>query len=117
MEDKRKYPRLNWSVMVRWELASDGASPASGTTKDISAGGVRLILREGIKVGDILELDIELGGGKNMYIRGRVTWVEKFKISGVQEETGFEGGVQFLDLKPENRRELERFMMQSRPEA
>ena len=118
MEDKRKYPRLNWSVIVRWEKAADDSpgrqAPGGGTTKDISAGGVRLILREGIKVGDILQLEISLGGGRDVMTKGRVAWVEKFQISGWQDETGDEGGVEFLDMDQETRQEISRFMMQSR---
>ena len=118
MEDKRKYPRLNWSVIIRWEKASGGSpeevKPGGGITKDISAGGVRLILREGIKIGDVLELDIDLGGGRNIHAKGRVAWIEKFQISGWQDETGYEGGVEFLDMNEETRQEISRFIMQSR---
>ena len=118
MDDKRKYPRLNWSVIIRWEKASDASSSETpsnvGSTKDISAGGIRLILKEGIEIGDVLELDLELGGGRNIHIKGRVAWIEKFKISGWQEETGYEGGVEFLDLDDATRKELARFTMQSR---
>ena len=118
MEDKRKYPRLNWSVVVHWEKVSDAPTrdkfPNLGASKDISAGGVRLILREGIEVGDILDLDIDLGGGKNFRGKGRVAWVEKFQITGWQDETGYEGGIEFIDITDEQRQELARFTMQSR---
>ena len=116
MDDKRKYPRLNWSVIIHWEKSSGETDevPNTGSTKDISAGGIRLILKEGVEIGDVLELDLELGGGRNIHVKGRVAWIEKFKISGWQEETGYEGGVEFLDLDDATRQELARFTMQSR---
>ncbi len=117
MEDKRKYPRLNWSVIVHWEKSSDDSRPSGphvGASKDISAGGIRLILREGIAVGDILDLDIDLGGGKGFKGKGVVRWVEEFKITGWQDETGFEGGVEFIDMDEATKKELARFMMERR---
>ena len=129
MEDKRKYSRLNWSIDVRWKKShsvsdaclpagGNGASPGAGKTKDISAGGIRLILRgEGVAVGDVLELEIELGGGRNIRTQGRVAWIEKFKIGGWQDEIGYEGGVEFLNMDDATRQEISRFMMQARKGA
>lgn len=117
-EDRRKYPRLNWSVVVHWEK-SDDAGPQGGlnrvgASKDISEGGIRLILREGIAVGDVLELSIELGGGKTIRGKGRVMWVEKFEIQGGKDETGYEGGIEFLGMDEAARNDISRFVMESR---
>ena len=120
MDDKRKYPRFNWSVIVLWKKCFDvpgGAALYAGPARDASMGGVRLILREGIKVGDTLELSIDMGGGKIFQGRGRVRWIEKFKITGGKEEIGYEGGVEFLDMDETTRQELARFLMQSRKET
>ena len=73
-----------------------------------------MILREGIEVGDVLELDINLGGGKVIRARGRVRWIEKFKITGGKEETGYEGGVEFLDVSDQARLDIDRFILEVR---
>jgi c-di-GMP-binding flagellar brake protein YcgR len=103
-EDKRKYSRINWSVVVRWQKVQGvqhSEEQNVSASKDISHGGIRLILREGIVPGDILYLEIELGGGKSIHTNAKVVWVEKFEIIGVKRETGYQGGVQFLGLSEE----------------
>ncbi len=115
MEDKQKYPRLNWSVNVHWQKVFETFAPRNASSsKNISQGGIRLILRDGIIIGDILDFEIELGGGKNIRTRGRVVWVDKFEITGGKHETGYEGGIEFLDLSEDTRREIASFMMKSR---
>ena len=96
---------------MHWEKSAGEAN--TGKTMDISAGGIRLILREGIKIGDILEVDMELGGDRSIHAKGRVAWVDKFKPGGWHEETGYEGGVEFIDMNEATRKELARFVMQS----
>ena len=116
-DDQRKFPRLNWNVEVCWKKTLDipNKEPQNtSATKDISAGGIRLILGEGVGVGDILELQINLGGGKSICSRGRVTWVDKFEITGGIEKTGYEGGVEFLDMNDETMQQINQFIFELR---
>ena len=118
MDERRKYPRLNWSVEVNWkkDFASPGgadSAPNTSTSKDISAGGIRLILREGVQAGDILEMEIRLGPDKTIQCRGKVAWVEKFVITGAEEQTKYEGGVQFLDISDDTRIQINNFIFES----
>ena len=118
MDERRKYQRLNWSVEVQWKKDFgvpgnvDGAQNTS-TSKDISAGGIRLILREGVQAGDILELEIRLSADKTIQCKGKVAWVEKFVITGADEETKYEGGVQFLDMSDEVKIQINNFIFES----
>ena len=121
MDERRKYQRLKWSVEVHWKKDFDGPNSAGGrqntentsVSKDISAGGIRLILREGIQAGDILEMEIRLGPDKTIQCRGKVAWVEKFVITGAEEQTKCEGGVQFLDISEDTRIQINNFIFES----
>ena len=114
-QERRKFPRLNWNVKVRWKRildVPDETSQHTGAARDISAGGICLILKEGVEVGDILELEISLGEGKNICSRGRVIWVDRFEITGGIKSTGYEGGIEFLGMSDEAMLEINRFVFQ-----
>lgn len=104
---------MNLSVEIHWEKAagaSPDSDPQSSTMKDISVGGIRLIVNEDVQVGDILELDIKLSEGKSVKLKGRVKWVDKYEIIGTKHKIGYEGGVEFLDVGDEVRREISNFI-------
>ena len=110
-EEQRKFPRLNMSVTVYWEKVADDTSPsASGVTRDISAGGISMILNDKVKVGDVLDLELNLADGKVIQTKGRIVWVETFNIIGSKNEVGYEGGIEFLEMSEETKKELGHFI-------
>ena len=109
MEERRKYPRLNLNVEVRWKKVDGEAGDAlshRSVTKNISTGGIRLILGSGVQMGDVLALEMGAPGGKAIRVKGKVIWVEKFEIIGVKNEIGYEGGIEFLDMAEEVKQEI-----------
>ena len=80
-EEKRQFPRLNLNVNVQWDKITNAAYRPPQTTsamKDISAGGIRLILNDRIRAGDILDLNIKLSEEKIIHVKGRVVWIDKY---------------------------------------
>lgn len=117
MEDRRKYSRLNWSVEVRWKKCSDARDESldnATISKDISAGGIRIIFRDEVRIGDKIDLEIKFGGGRDIRASGRVAWAEAFKISGDKEEIGYEAGIEFLDMPEDTRLFINSFIMKSK---
>ena len=113
MDERRQFQRLNFSVGINWkkaEASQNGAADHTSVTKNISEGGVRLILNEEATPGDILDLEINLPVGKKIYLKGKVVWVEKSQIIGANTESVYEGGVQFLDVPEEAKNELLKFL-------
>ena len=109
MQERRKFPRFNLSVTVNWGKGADVADQApqhKGTSKDISAGGICLILDERVSAGDVLELEIKLSLDKVIRLKGRVAWIEKFEMIGGRHEVGYEGGIEFIDVSDEMREEI-----------
>lgn len=117
-DERRKFQRLNLSVGVNWkksQFLNGNSVEHSSTTKNISEGGLRLILDEDAKIGDILEMNLSLPGGKNIHLKGRVVWVEKNEIIGARSESVYEGGVQFIDISDSEKLEIVNFLFKSRP--
>lgn len=116
-EDRRKFSRINWNVVVHWQKVhgvQHSEEQKASASKNVSCGGICLILREGIVPGDILYLEIKLGDGKSIHANAKVVWVEVFEIIGVKRETGYQGGVEFLGLSEETERLIIDIMTGSR---
>ena len=114
MDERRRFERLNFSASIRWDVAgesNDAFSNNTGTTRDISAGGIRVILNATVKAGDILDIELGLPGQDPIRAKGRVVWVEKFQIMGVEDETRFEGGIEFLDISEASRSRINSFIL------
>lgn len=113
MEEKRKFVRLNLNVEVRWRKiieTLDRAVDNINLTKDISGGGIRLIVDETVKVADKLSLEIKLPTDKVIYCQGRVIWVEKFEIVGRRHEDRYEAGIEFMDISDDDREEISKLV-------
>jgi c-di-GMP-binding flagellar brake protein YcgR len=109
MEEKRGFLRLKRSVNIKWAKAKEGVSQAEDITMDVSKGGVCFIAYEKLPVGEELNLEIELPSAKTITSKAKVAWVREFEIIGGRIEKGYEVGVQFVDISPQDIEEIDRF--------
>ena len=121
MDERRKFPRFKVGVEVHWKKISSADEKTAqhiSHVKDLSAGGVCLVLHPGIRFGDLLQLDIKLPSGKqDIHIKGRVVWMDyQARIPG-RDSTACEGGIEFLELAQETRKQLESFTASSSHET
>lgn len=112
-EEKRKYPRLSMNVRVDWEkkdgkTVKDGGG--SGITKNISEGGICLIVYDKVEVGHALRLKIELPTKKTIESVGKIVWVKEFEIVGKPNEMRYDIGIEFSEIEPRDRNEIKSFI-------
>ncbi|MFH1692286.1 MAG: PilZ domain-containing protein [Candidatus Omnitrophota bacterium] len=84
-EERRKYPRLSINIKVNWdidEVCDLSQSCRSDITKNISEGGICLIVYDKVDIGHTLRLKIELPTKKVVESKGKVVWVKEFEIIG-----------------------------------
>jgi len=114
VKEKRRLPRLNAAVAVRWEKAAPkkrwGLRTDPEATKNISAGGICLVVHEDVEVGDRLDLDIELPGARVIHAAGRVIWTAPVQEGADKERKGRNVGIEFLEITKEDREEIQRFV-------
>ncbi len=100
MEEKRKFVRLD-TDKLGISLKKEDASEDIGDAKNISGGGVCLLLDEKkISVGDVLSIQLNLPNEKIITTKGRVVWISEFEIVGGKSEKKFEAGIEFLSISP-----------------
>jgi c-di-GMP-binding flagellar brake protein YcgR len=106
-QERRKSLRINASLVVRYSIEKR-YSINSGKMKDVSSGGMRLILNEKLKEEAFILLEFDLPDGKEIIkAEGKVIWSSgEF---GERDESGkrlFQTGIQFVNIKAEGKKRL-----------
>ncbi|MDD5424026.1 MAG: PilZ domain-containing protein [Candidatus Omnitrophica bacterium] len=108
--ERRQYERINTTMSVQYRgirQASD--SVINAISRDISTGGVRLLVNEFISVFTRLVLEIAMPSSpKPVRVVSKVAWVRK-RPYGEQ----YEVGVEFMDMPDEDRRGIDDFIERS----
>lgn len=106
MDERRKFVRLKAEIGVEWEKVEEGDISFEAKTKDISIGGVCLVLTldRPLPEGDRIRLRFSLPDGKKIIAVGEVRWSDTFEIlSETGQEKEFDIGVEFIDISDEDR--------------
>ncbi len=113
MEERRRFPRLDAGLGVKWHkaAAADKEPAREDVSKNISSLGLCLIAYEKLAIGDRLVLEIELPDKKTIPATGRVAWVRAFEVPGQDVEANYDVGIEFLEIKTEDRRLLKQFVL------
>lgn len=116
MEEKREFARLDLNVKVDWKKISETYEPKqeySDKTKNISAGGLCLVVYEKLNVGEKLQIEMELPSKKVINAEGKVVWISEYEILGREEEKIYDIGVEFMKISKEEREEINKFVFAS----
>jgi c-di-GMP-binding flagellar brake protein YcgR len=102
-DDRREFKRLHAPVFCR---PVGGFSLFSGRRKpiDISLGGMRIYSDDDVKKGTRMELELFLPDGSTVTCQAQVMWTEALPVGGPAR---YDVGVQFIDVKPDDRVRLE----------
>ena len=99
--DRREETRISIELPVR----VDGGESFGATSRDLSAGGMRLEIGRELPIARELGIAIELSErGEELSVRGKVKWCKRV---GVKSENRWLVGVMFTDLEDEMRRRLD----------
>ncbi len=110
MVERRKFKRLDTTkIEVKWKRTA--LTPSVAHTKNISAGGICLMLENNdiLNEGDLLDLEFKLSNGKQVLAKGRVVWSEEIEIIG-QNEKRKEVGIEFVEIDDGTRECISQFV-------
>ena len=113
MDERRKFARLSADVEVVWKKRIQppgSAFETKNTTRNISAGGICLIVYEKVNENDILELEIRLPTGNAIRALGKAVWVSEYEIVGEATGNSYDIGVEFIDIADDEREEINKFV-------
>lgn len=114
MDERRRYPRLAIDVDVCWHKIKGQEADKetnSDTTKNISEGGICLMVYEPLAKGDSIYLKFNLPTGRRINAKGRVMWVDTFEVvSRKNEVSRCDTGIEFIEISDEDRLEVQKFV-------
>ena len=100
MIEKRKFIRLKAPIGVAYKLVKKNVRPRTyaSFSKDIGGGGVRIFVKEELRSGDLLELQIRIPHLEEpIRAIGEVMW---YAVSKDRANETREAGVRFRDIDP-----------------
>lgn len=113
VEERRKFPRLPLNVSVEYTiLAHKEAENILTRSKNISAGGIRIILLEKVEPGTLLELKISFPESKDPIVStGRVAWIDEFIVGDSKEGKAYEAGIEFKEIDSRDREKIKKYVI------
>jgi c-di-GMP-binding flagellar brake protein YcgR len=103
IEERRKFIRLNALTDVSYTKHPPKEKIKLSLAKNISTGGICLIVYEEIKKSEILDLKIYIPEGKlPVNAIGRVAWVKEFIIGDASQGKRYDVGIEFIKIKKED---------------
>jgi len=100
--DRREFPRAEKVITVR--PVEESRSDRWLTTRDISAGGMRLLSPQPFPRFERLDLELLLPDSSWLRLSTKVAWSVKLDLESAAE---YECGIRFVDLTPEDRARLQ----------
>lgn len=108
IQERRRFVRLDASVEIFYSLEAN-QDAVSCLSKNISAGGICLIVYEPLNAGDTLSLRIYLPDDKPFVVaRGKVAWIKTFKIAGEKER--YDAGLEFTEINQGDRKRIDNYV-------
>jgi len=102
MIERRKFIRLQAPIGVTYKVLKKIKRAKSSQTliKNIGGGGIRIMTKDDLKSGDLVELAIEIPHLKEpIRAVGEVVWFAHFRD---RDREGREAGIRFRDIEPKN---------------
>jgi len=112
--DKRKFQRLSYGVEYKYEVLNlSSPKTQKGRIKNISVGGLCIMIFEKVKVGTLLKIYFSLlDEDKPIVTKGKVMWVEKFEIISTEFfSASYNCGIEFVDISPQDQESINHHIM------
>ncbi|MFH1777272.1 MAG: PilZ domain-containing protein [Candidatus Omnitrophota bacterium] len=110
MVERREHPRVLQMLKIKYKQQGEEAYKDC-TSRDVSLGGIGLIIPEEFKPGQLIELEIKLPGTLfTLFIKGKIIWCFVDKKSKGTGEVLYRSGIMFLEMPEETKNRLKLYL-------
>ncbi len=107
VKDRRAFIRLDIVLEVDYRLRHSQGEFVHSSSKDVSPGGIKLLIQEKVEVGSILDVVLRISTSKTVCkATGEVVWVEESKSKAGYNEAG-------IRIREVDFAEFSRFLLES----
>jgi c-di-GMP-binding flagellar brake protein YcgR len=111
LDERRKFVRLNAMADVIYRKRDVSEQETLSLSRNIGEGGICLIAYDDLKKADVLDLQIYLPDDpKHIPAVGRVAWVNEFVVGDASGGRRLDVGIEFLEIKEEDRGRIEKYV-------
>lgn len=108
MREKRRFIRFEIALKVNYAIQSEPKIEKTGTTKDVSSGGMQLLTEEKLEPGNRLGLKMFIPEALNpAHLNGIVLWSKEIP-SG--KKASYSAGIEFGDIEEDNKNTFLKFL-------
>jgi len=113
MDGNRKFSRRGVSVPVRWCRKGGERFIIGDYARDISKGGMCVLVSEPLEKGAQILVEFSLPGPRFILTTVRVIRCEEIRSSEQDKPSTYEAGVEFVSIQDEDGSEIEKFVFES----
>ncbi len=111
MGERRRFIRLSSSLNIAYSKCNSSDKERLSFSKDISKGGICLIIDEKLGKSDLLDLKIYLPRDETpINATGRVVWINKFATVRSAKEKKFYAGIQFTKIDEQGGKKIDEYI-------
>jgi c-di-GMP-binding flagellar brake protein YcgR len=110
--ERRRTVRLEIPLSVKYTALPPHNHNSNSITRNISKGGIQMLIYEKLNVGDVISLKLNLDSqSQPISGRGEIAWLKDASPeAGATEKRSFIAGIKFIDLKPKDEERLNSFI-------
>lgn len=112
LREKREFPRVPVDVDVDYKII-DFLDPdeLAGQSKNISVGGICIIMLEKASPGTNLELNFLIPElNKKIKAKGTIAWTKEFSLGKTQDHKAYDAGIEFTDISKEDKQQIDLYV-------
>jgi c-di-GMP-binding flagellar brake protein YcgR len=112
--ERRLFPRLDANIKVDYFIMGIVPVVDEGSSKDISAGGICILVDENFKTDSVVFLTVHLPDGENpVKVRGRVVRSTEVATTKKQEKS-YEAGIAFIKINPDDQERIAKYVTEAK---
>lgn len=106
--NRRRFPRIAFPCLIKIRNSNGKDNAMLSHTENLSIGGARVILKQTVKFGSMIDVEIDLmDADEHLCCIGKVVWSEQRKESEAFKPLFFDIGIEFRDVNAVDRKRLE----------
>lgn len=106
--NRRKFPRIAFPCLIKIRSVDGKDDAMLSHTENLSIGGVRVILKQMVKFGSLIDVEIDLmDTNDHLSCVGKVVWSEQRVETEVIKPLFFDIGIEFMNVSAVDRKRLD----------
>ena len=112
--ERRLFPRLNANIKVDYFIMGIMPVVDEGSSKDISAGGICIVVDDNFKTDSLVFLTVHLPDGENpVKVRGHVVRSTEVASAEAQKKR-YEAGIAFIKINPDDQERIAKYVTEAK---